>query len=315
MQPVDVILLSWNRQDDTIQTIENILEQRGVLPLIWIVDQGSDQACLEAIRDIAKHPQVSLYEAGRNLGIAGGRNQAMKMGEAAFIFSIDNDAVFNEPDTLFRIVQRFQSQPQLGAIGCRIINYYTGQYDRLSWVYPRQLFDRQHESFLTTRFAGGAHALRRTALKATHLYDEQLFFYWEELDLSNQLIEAGFNIIYEPDCVVCHKVNPDERVQWTNNRFYYLVRNALYLDYKYYRSSRRFIILASGYVVKGSFNAVPGQVFRGVTDAIKMIRRHGKTFPPPLSHRARDYIYQHELKYRGSFLTRVRREVFEKLPG
>ena len=39
---VDVILLSWNRTEMTIETIESLLEQQQVDLKIWIVDQGSE---------------------------------------------------------------------------------------------------------------------------------------------------------------------------------------------------------------------------------------------------------------------------------
>jgi len=38
---VDIILLSWNRVELTLETVESLLHQQGVALNIWIVDQGS----------------------------------------------------------------------------------------------------------------------------------------------------------------------------------------------------------------------------------------------------------------------------------
>ena len=46
----------------------------------------------------------------------------------------------------------------------------------------------------TRLVSGAAAALRRQALEQTHYYEDRLFFFWEEVDLSYQLIELGWTI-------------------------------------------------------------------------------------------------------------------------
>ena len=314
MRPaVDVVILSWNRKDMILETIANIRAQVDVEPKIWVVDQGSDDETLAALRPLAADGSISLLELGYNTGVAGGRNRGTVLGQADIIVSIDNDAVFESEHALAYAVQCFQDDPRLGVMSFRIKNYTPG---KTILVVGRMLarFSRAKRSdFTATRFVGCGHAIRRSAWNQTRQYDERLFFYWEELDLSYQLIAQQYHIVYDPQVVVLHKVSPEKRTNWREKRYYYLVRNAIYLDYKYYRSTRSAFKLAAGYLLKGFYNRLYRQSVRAIWDAAGMIR----TLPddiPPLNEHARAYIAEHDLRYRGSTWDRFRREVLTSLP-
>lgn len=309
---IDVIILSWFRLANTLEAIDNVLAQEDVDVHAWVVDQGSDATCVEALRARARfEPRITLIELPTNLGPPGGRNRAIPLGTAPFICSLDNDAVFASPTSLAYAAERFAKDPTLGALGFRILIFENGDDDKLSWSYPRSLRAQRESRFVTTRFAAGAMMMRRAAWERTRGYDEALFFYWEELDLSYQIIDAGYRIEYDPAVQVRHKVDPDRRVEWSKDRFYYLVRNALYIDWKYYRSLRRVTTRAIGYQIKGGFNGVFSQAVRGVVDAVGMARRH---VGQPLGPRARRYVDDNDEQHRGSLFDRIRNEVLERLP-
>ena len=311
---VDVVILSWNRVESTIATLDNIFSQVGVKFKIWIIDQASNEKTIQSLRAYARKnaSTVELVELKRNLGVAGGRNHGMRLGNAEFVVCIDNDAIFETQTAIADTAQRFRLDNDIAVIGYKIKNYFTNIADRPNWAYPRQLMNRQNEEFLTSRFCGAAYAIRRSALEKTLYYDDRLFFYWEELDLSYQLINLEYKIIYYPEACVLHKVDPEQRVNWKGNRYYYLVRNALYLDWKYYRSLKRQILYSAGYFVKGVVNGVVLQFFKAIVDAVKMSRSL-KDDSLLLHEAARDYIFNNDVVYRGSLFERLKREVFERL--
>ena len=310
---VDIVVLSWNRVDNTIATLENILSQEDVNILVWVIDQGSDEETIQSLKEfISTHSIIKLIELEENYGVAGGRNRGMRLGNGEFVICIDNDAVFDSQTAIKDTVERFRVDDELAVIGYKIKNFYTHIADRPNWVYARQLMEKQDEEFFATRFCGAGHAIRRTALEKTNYYDEQLFFYWEELDLSYQLLCLGYKIIFFPKVCVLHKVDPEQRLNWQGDRYYYMVRNALYLDWKYYRSLPRFVMYSGGYFIKGLFNGIVAQSLRAIGDALKM-KRNLKKGGLHLSKKAKKYIYQHDAIYRGSFFDRLTREVLEKL--
>ncbi|MBN1668947.1 MAG: glycosyltransferase family 2 protein [Anaerolineales bacterium] len=316
---IDVVILSWNRADLTLATIENVLAQQGVQTHIWLVDQGSQPEDLARIRTAAAaHENVALTELDGNIGVPGGRNLGMRLGKAEYILGLDNDAIFEEPGALLAIVQHFKAQPELGILGLRIKNYYNQQDDPNWWAYPRALFAQRQQPFLATRFSGCAHAIRRSMLEKTRGYDEALFFYWEELDLAYQFIQHGYLIRYEPSIAVLHKVSPEARVRWEHNRYYYLVRNILYLSLKYERRYGYTLLQAGGYFLKGIFNRLGRQAVTGIKDAFIMsfqARRTWQLDNPALSQQARAYLYEHDTRHRGNLWRRMLQEVLVKLPG
>ncbi|MCI0710621.1 MAG: glycosyltransferase [Chloroflexi bacterium] len=313
MKPVDVVVLSLNRQQLIFETINNILQQKNIDPHIWIVDQGSEPPVVNALRSFSnQYANIHLLEMGKNLGVPGGRNVGMRQGTAPYVVSIDNDAIFASDEALIKIVNRFEMSSEAGALAFRIKNYFTGQDDLTAWVYPRSLLPRSGSIFKTACFAGCAHALRREVLEQTNWYEEQLFFNWEERDLAYQIINRGYSIEYHPEVEVLHKISPDVRRDWSNDRFYYLARNAVYLHYKYFRSPDTVLILV-GYFLKGLYNKVPQQALRATVDALKMmVYTHDRS--TILTKQAREYVYEHELRYRGSLWMRFRSEVLHRLP-
>jgi GT2 family glycosyltransferase len=291
---VDVIILSLNRVEDTIAAIESALEQEGVPVSTYVVDQGSAPDQLERLRRFVSGKPVVLHELGRNIGVPGGRNVASRLGQAPVIIALDNDAVFASSTTAKCAAERLVVEPQLGAIGFRILNYFTGKDDVSSWGYPRALLPRSEEEFPAAMFVGAGHAIRRTAFEAAGGYDDSLFFAWEELDLSYRILNRGYLIRYVPAVAVRHKVSPEGRVRWSNGRFYYTVRNRLYLHAKYGASRWRIVRSACGFAVKGARNGALTQTFRAIKDAIGMYRNfratNKETALCQLSENVRSYI-------------------------
>jgi GT2 family glycosyltransferase len=256
-----------------------------------------------------------LHECGHNLGVAEGRNIGMSLGSAKYIVCLDNDAALITENALGYVSASFNNDATLAAIGFKIVDSETGRDEIASWGYARSLLAKSNEGFVTTRYVGAGHALRRSALEKTVGYDKELFFYWEELDLAYQLINLGYRIVYDPAVVVQHRASFELRAHWYDVRYYYHVRNALYLEDKYFHSPFRLISQATGYLAKGIYNGLSGQAARGVLDAIRMIGHTSENRRIRLSNEALTYIWEHDIRYRGNVYQRIRDEVFVSLPG
>lgn len=319
---IDVIILSWNRIDDTIMAIESALAQTAVHTRVQVVDQGSSSENLDRLRQFVdtRRSQVELRELGRNVGVAAGRNIATRMGRAPCVVALDNDAVFARSDTLARASRLLSADPRLGAIAFRIRNYFTGRDDEMCWDYPEALRAHADRDFFVTRFVGAGHAMRRDAFEAAGGYDDSLFFGGEERDISYRMLNRGYHIRYVPSLAVRHKVDPEARVRWDSGRYYYAVRNSLYIEYKFGAPWRRLARIAAGAVAKGAYNGLLGQSLRAVANAAPMAARFSRQAAArplhDLGDEARAYIRRHERVGAGTepFWDRLRRP-FQKLPG
>jgi GT2 family glycosyltransferase len=171
---------------------------------------------------------VTLQCNDCNTGVAEGRNQASRLGRAPYIVALDNDAVFADPHQIARAVEIASADADLYALAFRIVRFDDGADDATSWSYPESMQECAALPFLTSRFVGAGHLLRRDAFEACGEYDPRLFFLHEELDLSYRLINAGGLIRYTPEVVVRHKVSAERRV-WNHQRHMFHIRNSVYL--------------------------------------------------------------------------------------
>lgn len=304
---VDVVVLSWNRLEETLECLDSITTQKGVEIRAWLVDQGSSPSCLEALRHRCQQSGVCLLEPGHNLGVPGGRNLGMRAGQAPVIVCIDNDAVFTHDQVLATAWEILCQEDQLAALAFAISNGQGTGPDTANWGFPCPVEKFFHLSFPTARFCGAGHAIRREAFERTRGYDEKLFFFGEELDLAYQLVNQGYALRYEPTLGVNHRCSPEGRLAWSNGRFRYNVRNMLYLNYKYFRSPFQFLYYAAGYLVKGGFNGQLPTAVRGIVEGLALLP-HCKEVEP-LGAEAREYIQKHEFAPRGSFWRRFQHEV------
>lgn len=312
----DIVILSWNRTDDLLAAIASALEQIGIARRILIVDQGSSPEHLSRLeRFIGAEPDIVLRKLGRNVGVAAGRNLAVAMGAGRHIVALDSDAIFADAGATARAVECLDADDRLGAIGFRIENYFTGENDALSWDYPGH---RPDERFLTTRFIGAGHGIRRAAFEAAGGYDERLFFCQEELDLSYRMLNLGYRIEYFPAAKVRHKVSPDHRVAWERGRYFFTVRNALYTSYKFGVPLPRLAVGAAAFLARGAFNGVSGSALRGIGAAIKMCATYARSPEDKslcrLSSDTRRYIDACEPWRQDRIVTKILRQ-FNRLPN
>jgi GT2 family glycosyltransferase len=238
MSDADVIILSWDRIDDTIDAIRSALDQESVNISIIVVDQGSKPEGLARLSDYCSQiPTVRLIVNAENIGVPGGRNQGAAAGDAETIIFLDNDAVFASPLCVRRAVERLRSQPQIGALSfaveCFDRSNGVATPDLSSWVYgARRASEWWRECFQERRFVGCGAALRRSTFQEVGGFDAELFFLHEEEDLSERLINRGFAVVYAGDIAVRHKVSQEHRRAWGAARIFYHARNRLYLDVK-----------------------------------------------------------------------------------
>ena len=267
---VDIIILDWNRPEDTILAIKSALAQRGVARRVWVVDQGSQPAHQDRLGAFCDtQPEVFVHWLDHNVGVAAGRNLATTLGRAPYVVSLDNDAVFDDAHCVARAVARMEREPQLGALAFRIIDADT-RSDEAFWDYPHRLRESGLPRFAVTRFLGGGHILRRTAFEAAGRYDERLFFCGEERDIAWRMIGLGYRLRLERDLTVVHRSVATSKLRWSGARFYYLARNTLYINHKFGAGTWGFVRGAAGFMLRGVRHRLIYATLRGIAHAAWM---------------------------------------------
>ena len=123
----------------------------------------------EAVHD---RDDATLVALDRNLGVPGGRNLGTILGHGRSPSPVwTTTLIFGSPDTLARMVAAVDADPDLCALGCRIVVDATDTDDLSSWGYPTALLARSRETFESATFVGAGHAIRRETWDDTGGYD------------------------------------------------------------------------------------------------------------------------------------------------
>ncbi len=242
---ISIITVNYNGYALTCALIDSL--QRHVTgPLeIIVVDNGStnDEAAL--LR--ARYPGVKVLRSEENLGFAGGNNLGLRAAAGEYLLLLNNDTEVEE-DTLHLLCETMEAHPEAGAVCPKIRFFYPPRavqfagYTPLSRITLRNALigfnrsdDGRYDRPAETPYAhGAAMMVRREALARAGEMPESYFLYYEELDWSERIREAGFTIRYDPRCTVFHKESATTG-QRSPLRSYYLMRNRLL----YARRNRR----------------------------------------------------------------------------
>lgn len=226
---VSIVIASWNRKDDVLETLPSIYGQDYPNYEIIVVDNGSTDNTVEALRE--QYPDVVLVPLTENLGATGGRNAGIDVAKGDIIFFLDSDCSMQH-DTLVNTVHKFESDPKLGILGCKILNYFTGKLDGATgWAFTSSVDpNTEFESF---SFSETGSAIRRTALEEAGPFWDFLFFGREGEDLSIRVWDAGYTVMFYPEAIVHHRESPEKRVIGSQ-REYFDLRNCFYIYFTRY---------------------------------------------------------------------------------
>jgi GT2 family glycosyltransferase len=218
---VSVVIVTWNRKDDVLEAVQSVHAQAYENVEIVVADNASTDGTAEAIRRC--YPAITLLELSRNSGAAAGRSAAISVSRGDIVFMLDSDASLTH-DTLSRIVHKFQEEPEVGLITCKIVNAFTGKLD--AWIFTEMDKADQDVEFLSYSFCSAGAAIRREVVDRAGLFWDKLFIYCEEDDLSLRVWDSGYKILYYPQALIYHRESPQKRVSRTN-RDYFDLRNSL----------------------------------------------------------------------------------------
>jgi GT2 family glycosyltransferase len=207
---VCAVVLNWNRAEDTLACLESLKREASASLTVLVIDNGSDDDSVPRLQ--AAVPAANFIAQPKNRGFAAGCNIGIRraLGERAdYVWLLNNDAQVM-PGCLRALTRKAEEDPKLGAVGSVL---YSGQHpDTIeAWgggrIYSnlggtRHIYgpDAKEPDYLV----GASLLLRCRALKQVGLLDERFFLYWEDTDLCQRLIAAGWSLATAKDARVVH---------------------------------------------------------------------------------------------------------------
>ncbi|MFF3063306.1 glycosyltransferase family 2 protein [Oerskovia sp. NPDC057915] len=218
---VRAVVVNWNGEDLLAACLGSLVRQDlppGALEIV-VVDNDSHDGSVALVRQ--DFPAVRVVQNSTNRGFAGGVNAGLDDLDAPYVALLNNDARF-DPEALRRMIDVLEApgNEDVGAVtalivledpapdGTRLVNSTgnvvsrTGSATDRDWLTPLDRLDAPPDVF---GFCGGAVVLRSAALAQVGHFDESLFLYYEDTDLSWRLRAGGWRILFERDAVAWHR--------------------------------------------------------------------------------------------------------------
>jgi hypothetical protein len=236
------VVLSWNGREDTLLCLESLMHVDRAAFEVVCVDNGSTDGSQAAVRE--RFPQVTLIEAGANLGYSGGNNlgirHALERG-ADWVMLVNNDATV-APDVVDGFMAAARERPRAGILAGKVyfadrpsMIWFAGQrvselvgYSGRPRGYGRSDGPRYERVEETGRAVGALMAISRDALESVGLLDEALFAYVEDVDWALRVRGAGMEIVFAPGARAWHRVSASTGGEASSTHtLYYGVRNTV----------------------------------------------------------------------------------------
>lgn len=212
------IIISYNRADDTIDAVKNVLaldEVEGWQKEIIVLNNGSssDYSCFtNYIQTLSPPDREKLHyiKHPQNLGVAGGRNLCIQNAKGKYLLFMDDDAEIVEKNVIAFVLNKFKQyeNEHLAIIGFMGKNPFTGKTE--TPLKNPKLIEGKNEIFYNL-FFGYGHVFPKSLIEITGYYQEDFFYGMEEYDLCYATIKAGYSILFTQEILVLHKQNPDGR--------------------------------------------------------------------------------------------------------
>lgn len=223
----DIVIVSYNSErwlPDCIRALSNLTYDLSQLHII-LVDNGSRPACIEVIRQLEAQytafGNFTVILSSKNLGFGGGCNLGARQGDAPYIFMLNADTEIC-PDALSELDRVINgSDPTAGAFELRQKPWETGHHHdpvtmETDWnsgacvVYPRHVFE------------------------LVEGFDENIFLYCEDVDISWRIRAYGYKLLYVPRAAVYHYTRQPDPAKTKEFREYIWTQyTKLMLHYKY----------------------------------------------------------------------------------
>lgn len=232
---LSIVILNYNTRDllrQCLRSLEKAIAGDAAYE-IFVVDNASSDGSAEVVRD--EFPWVKLIQSPQNLGFSAGNNLAIPQTRGRYVLFLNPDTIVPE-ETLPEMVRFMDARSEVGAATCYIelasgemdINCHRGfptpwaafcHFIKLECLFPKsKIFSRYYlgwEDVYTTHEIdageGSFLIVRRDAAEAVRVpscgagwWDEDYFFYGEDLDFCYRLKLAGWKVFYHPEVKIIH---------------------------------------------------------------------------------------------------------------
>lgn len=224
---LSIVIVSYNTKELLEDCLKSIQKSNDKLKKeVFVIDNNSQDGSQESV---AKNfPAVNLIANKDNLGFSKANNLALKKAKGKYILVLNPDTQLQK-DTLGKMFSYMENHPEVGISTCRVELVNGGldkdcrrhfptpwralcHFSKISNVFKgSKLFDQYYMGYLSDKqdhdidsCVGAFMFVRSNALKVVGHFDEDFFFYGEDLDLCWRFWQKGYKVTFTPITKIIH---------------------------------------------------------------------------------------------------------------
>lgn len=208
---VAVVIPHLNRIADTAHCCRSLANQTHAVESILVVDNGSTA---HSPQDLAVAcPNATTIRLETNRGFAAavniGLRHAMANPKVTHCWILNNDT-FCPPPTLSHLLAAVESTTDTAVAGCAMMEGHTTHQSTIvppgknllrPWMIPVPAKHNTVPDYLS----GACLLLKRKAIEEIGLFDEDFFFFFEDIDYSLRIKQAGWQLSVAPEGLIEHR--------------------------------------------------------------------------------------------------------------
>ena len=236
MVDLSIIILNYNTKQLTIDCIESIEKnyskevESGKIEVI-VADNASPDGSMKTFEQYVQKTKIKSFyiiDNKENVGFAKGNNNAVKYSKGRFVLFLNPDTIVY-PKTLRHMVEFMDEDIDAGAATCKIEipaggideashrgfptpwNGFT-HFSGLEKLFPKsrlfagyiQGFKNFEKSHQVDVISGAFLLIRRELGEKIGWWDEDYFFYGEDIQFCYNIKKLGYKIYYVPEVSILH---------------------------------------------------------------------------------------------------------------
>ncbi len=228
MIDLSVIIVSFNTKDilrECLEAVYKNLPQKYGIEII-VVDNGSVDESVDMVKK--DFTQAVVIANKDNLGFSKANNIGIKKAKGRYILFLNSDTVVFK-GTVETMVEFMDAHPSAGAATCKVVlpneklddashrgfptpwNSFC-HFSGLAKIFPKsQVFSGYSLGYMDQSMiheidacAGAFMMVRRVAGEEIGWWDEDFFWYGDDLDFCYRLKQKGWKIYFVPTCSILH---------------------------------------------------------------------------------------------------------------
>lgn len=247
MKCISVIIVTYNSLRLIYDCVESIFEYNDIDDLLDVViaDNASDdqEEMFSLIREKFGDKPVKLFNTDENGGYGKGNNYGIRHTDADIVIVMNPDVRFIAP--VFKDILKEFENPNLGMAGVDFIDgslpyYFKPEYNSFWKELLIHGYVRKRKYDPKRMYMSGSLLIfdRKTFIEAG-MYDEKIFMYYEEPDITNRILKLGKNVKWLKNINVRHlahgrKFNQRLKDVWYDSLEYYCNKYGISVK-KYYQ--------------------------------------------------------------------------------